>query len=194
MRRRLLGNDHLDVSATLVYIGTILYRKSVFSVAIELFSESLRIRKTALGNDHRDVAFVLYNIALVHQQRGCHDEAIESYSETLRIEKLVLGENHRDVSMTLFKLGEVHKAAGALEEALKCFQNSLAVERSLPSSSANNASVPPKTVDSSQRRPQQQPTTGPDHAAMARALNEIENIHLARGDVVPIMQAFNKPV
>ena len=84
-----------------MYIGAILYRKSVFSVAIKLFSESLRIRKTVLGNDHRYVAFVLYNIALVHQQRGCHDEAIESYSETLPIEELVLGEHHHDVPMTL---------------------------------------------------------------------------------------------
>mmetsp|Transcript_4565 Transcript_4565/g.10310 ORF Transcript_4565/g.10310 Transcript_4565/m.10310 type:complete len:303 (+) Transcript_4565:2439-3347(+) len=178
MRRRLLGNDHLDVSATLVYIGTIMYRKSDFSVAIELFSESLRIRQAALGKDHRDVAFVLYNIALINQQRGCYEEAIESYSETLRIEKLVLGEAHRDVSMTLFKLGEVNKAAGDLDEALKCFQNSLAVERSL-SSSVNNASVPPAAV-------------GPDHAAMARALNEIGNIHLARSEVVPMMEAFNE--
>jgi len=188
MRRRLLGNDHLEVGATLVYIGTIRYRKSDFSVAIELFSESLRIRQAALGKDHRDVAFVLYNIALINQQRGCYEEAIESYSETLRIEKLVLGETHRDVSMTLFKLGEVNKAAGDFDEALKCFQNSLAVERSL-SSSANDASVPPAAVDASQRH-QHQPD--PDHAAMARALNEIGNIHLSRGDVVPMMAAFNE--
>ena len=110
-----MGNNHLGVSATLVFIGTILYRKSVFSVAIELFSESLQIRKTVLGNDHCDVAFALYNIALVQQQCGYHDEAIESYSEKLHIEGLVLGEHHRDVSMTLLggkawesKMDELH--------------------------------------------------------------------------------------
>ena len=48
------------------------------AVAMELFLESLRIRRAALGDDHRGVAFVLYNIALVHQQRGCYAEAIES--------------------------------------------------------------------------------------------------------------------
>jgi len=195
MRRRLVGSEHLDVSATLVYIGTILYRKSVSSVAMELFSESLRIRKAALGDDHRDVAFVLYNIALVHQQRGCHEEAIESYSETLRIEKLVLGKNHRDVSMTLFKLGEVNKAAGDLEEALKCFKDSLAVERSLSSSSSSpaiSANVNRTAADAGHRYQQQATSGGSDPAAMARALNEIGNLHLARGDVVPMMQAFNE--
>lgn len=193
MRRRLLGNDHLDVSANLVYIGTILYRKSVFSVALELFTESLRIRMAALGKDHRDVAFALYNIALVHQQRGCYEEAIESYSETLRIEKLVLGTNHRDVSMTLFKLGEVNKAAGDLDEALRCFQSSLDVERSMTSSSdASSAALVNNNGDGAGQRRQQQQVTGPDHAAMARALNEIGNIHLARGDVVPMMAALNE--
>ena len=180
MRRRLLGCDHLDVSATLVYLGTILYRKSIFSTALELFSESLRIRQSTLGKVHRDVAFVLYNIALVHQQCGSYDEAIESYSETLRIERLVLGENHRDISMTLFKLGEVHKVAGDLEEALKYFKNSLEVERSLSSSSslADNMSTEEEAC--------------PDYAAMARALNEIGNIHLALGNVVEMMEAFNE--
>lgn len=190
MRRRLLGNDHLDVAATLVYIGTILYRKSVFSVAIELFAESLRIRRAALGRDHRDVAFVLYNIALVHQQRGCYEEAAEAYSETLRIEKLVLGEGHRDVSMTLFKLGEVNRAAGNLDEALGCFRESLLVEQNLapPSDDANPAS----TADASSGRGRPRQQAGPDHGAMARALNEIGNIHLARGEVVPMMEAFNE--
>jgi len=182
MRRKLLGDDHIDVSATLVYIGTILYRKSVFSVAMELFSEALRIRQTVLGRDHRDVAFALYNIALVHQQRGCYEQAIEYYAETLRVEKIVLGERHRDVSMTLFKLGEVNKAAGDLEEALKCFQKSLDIERSLDESTSSSES-------DGGRRPQQ---TSSDPAAMARTLNEIGNIHLARGDVVPMMDAFNE--
>lgn len=181
MRRRLLGNDHLDVSATLVYLGTILYRKSIFNTALELFSESLRIRQSALGKVHRDVAFVLYNIALVHQQCGSYEEAIESYSETLRIERLVLGETHRDIAMTLFKLGEVHKVAGDLEEALKYFENSLAVERSLSSS-------PSSSTDTMSSEEEQ----SPDYAAMARALNEIGNIHLALGNVVEMMEAFNE--
>mmetsp|Transcript_5063 Transcript_5063/g.12687 ORF Transcript_5063/g.12687 Transcript_5063/m.12687 type:complete len:1180 (+) Transcript_5063:50-3589(+) len=190
MRRRLLGNDHLDVSATLVYIGTILYRKGVHSVATELFAESLRVRRAKLGNDHRDVAFVLYNIALVHQQRGCYEEAIEAYGETLRIERLVLGDGHRDVGMTLFKMGEVKKAAGDLEGALRCFGESLEVERGIPCV----ASSAPSSSDNGQGRQQrQQPSaTAPDHAAMARALNEIGNIHHARGDAVPMMEALSE--
>lgn len=156
-----------------------MYRKSIFSTALELFSESLRIRRSALGNVHRDVAFVLYNIGLVHQQCGSYEEAIASYSETLRIERLVLGENHRDISMTLFKLGEVHKVAGDLEEALRYFKDSLAVERNLSTTSSSSTDIMSTEEE-------------PDHAAMARALNEIGNIHLALGNVVEMMEAFNE--
>ncbi|KAL7486343.1 hypothetical protein ACHAW6_015561 [Cyclotella cf. meneghiniana] len=189
MRRRLMGNNvedsgvreqrSLDVAATLVYVGTILYRKSLFPMAIELYTESLQIRQKILGKDNRDTAFVLYNIALVHQQRGDYEKSIEFYTETLRIEKIVLGERHKDVCMTLYKLGEVNKAAGKLTEALQCFQESLEIERSL----LNNP------FHSTGRRQQQ---SGPDPATMARTLTEIGNIHLAQGDVVPMMDAFNE--
>lgn len=189
MRRRLMMNENnttdvceqrsLDVAATLVYIGTILYRKSLFPVAIELYTESLAIRQKILGKYHRDTAFVLYNIALVHQQRGEYEQSIEFYTETLRIEKIVLGEKHKDVCMTLYKLGEVNKAANKLTEALQCFQESLEIERGL----SNN---PSQTAG---RRSQQ---SGPDPATMARTLTEIGNIHLAQGDVVPMMDAFNE--
>jgi tetratricopeptide (TPR) repeat protein len=184
MRRRIVaagGNDqsNLDVAATLVYIGTILYRRTQFHAAIELFTESLQLRQQFLGKDHRDTAFVMYNIALVHQQRGDYEKSIEFYTETLRIEKVVLGENHKDVCMTLFKLGEVNKHAGKTVEALQCFQESLEIERSL----SNN---PSRVVGT---RPH---SSSPDPAAMARTLTEIGNIHLANGDVVPMMDAFNE--
>lgn len=184
MRRRLAaagGNDQaiLDVAATLVYIGTILFRRSLFPAAIELFSESLGLRQKILGKDHRDTAFVLYNIALVHQNRGDYEKSIEYYTETLRIEKIVLGERHKDVCMTLFKLGEVNKNAGKSAEALQCFQESLEIERSL----SNN---PSRVIG------RRNHSNGPDPAAMARTLTEIGNIHLANGDVVPMMDAFNE--
>ena len=166
MRRSELGDSHLDVSATLTYLGTILYRKNMISTALQLFTESLRIRRNILGEDHRDVSFTLYNIGLCQQLQGNYKEAIACYRETLRVEKLVLGENHRDVSMTLYKLGEVFKANGELDRGLQCFQGALRIERN---------------------------TVGHDDpATLARTLNEIGNIHLARGDAAPMMDAFNE--
>jgi tetratricopeptide (TPR) repeat protein len=166
MRRNTLGDSHLDVSATLTYLGTIFYRKNMISTAMQLFNESLRIRRDKLGINHRDVSFTLYNLGLCYQLQGSFKEATECYKETLRVEKLVLGEGHRDVSMTMYKLGEAYKALGALENALDSFTEALAIERN---------------------------TLGQeDPATVARTLNEIGNIQLARGDVIPMMEAFNE--
>jgi tetratricopeptide (TPR) repeat protein len=68
--------------------------------------------------------------------------------------------------MTMFKLGEVYKSHGDFENALTNFTNALRIERN---------------------------TVGHDDpATIARTLNEIGNIHLARGDVIPMMEAFNE--
>ena len=166
LRRKVLDKNDLDLSSTLTYLGTILYRRNMLSLAMEIFQESLQIRTFVHGPDHRDVAFTMYNCGLVHQQTGAYAEAIDCYKETLRVEKLVLGDEHRDVAMTLFKLGEVYKAEGDEENALQSFQSALAIER--------------KTVGES------------DPATIARTLNEIGNIHLSRGDVIPMMEAFNE--
>ncbi len=46
-----------------------------------------------------------------------------------------------------------------------------------------------------QQHQQQFPSRGePDHVTMARALNEIVNIHLTRGNIVPMMRALNKAI
>ena len=133
---------------------------------MQLFVESLRIRREKLGKDHRDVSFTLYNLGLCHQLQGSYKEAIECYRETLRVEKLVLGATHRDVSMTMYKLGEAYKANAQLDKALSSFEGALSIERN--------------TIGQE------------DPATVARTLNEIGNIHLARGDVIPMMEAFNE--
>lgn len=166
MRRSVIGDDHLDVSCTLTFLATIFYRKSMVSTAIELFSESLRIRQIKLGQNHRTVSFTLYNIGLCHQSQGNLMDAIDCFKETLRIEKAVLGGAHKDVSMTLIKLGEIYNANGDLDGALSSFKDALVVERNMLG--------------------QQNPE------AIARIMNEIGNIYLDRGDVVPMMEAFGE--
>mmetsp|Transcript_65852 Transcript_65852/g.73474 ORF Transcript_65852/g.73474 Transcript_65852/m.73474 type:complete len:221 (-) Transcript_65852:2929-3591(-) len=166
MRRNIFGDDHLDVSSTLTYHGTIYCRQSQISNAMKLFAKSLRIRQAKLGKNHRDISFTMYNIGLCQQLQGDLAEAVDCFTETLGIEKNVLGEDHKDVSITMFKLGEVFKAKGDLNQALINFQGALAIECN--------------TLEQE------------DPAAIARTLNEIGNIHLTRGDVVPMMEAFQE--
>jgi tetratricopeptide (TPR) repeat protein len=164
MRRNVLGDDHLDVANTLTSLGTIFYRRTMIATAIHLFAVSLRIRQAKLFQDHRDVSFTMYNLGLCHHVQGSYREAIKCYNESLRIEKIVLGEDHKDVSMTLYKLGEANRANGDADQALICFEQALSIERI--------------TLEKE------------DPAVVARTLNEIGNIHLAKGNVIPMMKAF----
>jgi tetratricopeptide (TPR) repeat protein len=68
--------------------------------------------------------------------------------------------------MTLYKLGEAYKAHGDLSKALECFEGALKIER--------------KTLGRD------------DRSTVARTLNEIGNLYLARGEVVHMMAAFNE--
>jgi tetratricopeptide (TPR) repeat protein len=164
IRRSVLGDDHLDVSATLTYLGTIFYRRSGTSMALQLFNESLRIRIDHHGTLHRDVSFTLYNISLCQMLLGSYKEAIRCYEETLRIEEAVLGPKHKDVSMTTFKLGEAYAADGEFEKALSSFRTSLEIERSFQEDA--------------------------DPATIARILNEIASLYLAEGDTQRMMETY----
>ena len=164
MRRSVLGDDHLDVAATLTYLGTIFYRRSMISAALQLFTESLRIRKEKLGRNDRDVSFTLYNVGLCHLLQGENKSAISCFEETLQIETDLLGRKHKDVALTLFKLGEAHKADGDLDAALMCFKKALEIER--------------KVIGKD------------DPATVARTLNEIGNVFLAKGNVSEMMVHF----
>lgn len=171
MKRRISRNNDVDFSATLVYIATILSRRRDFQGAMECLTEALQIRESALGRNCRDVAFVLYNIGLIHQQRGRYEAAIESYKDTLFIEKVVLGERHRDIALTLLKLGEAFKAASNFDAALKYFEEYMSIMREISERGEPSRS---------------------DQASMARTLNEIGNIYLARGDTRSMMEALNE--
>lgn len=167
LRRKVLGDQHLDVATTLTHLGCIIYRKNLVSTALKLFSEAFEIRKSNQIKDDKDISFTLYNIGLCHQVQGNYREAIECYTKTLDIERKAFGENHKDVAITTFKLGEVYKNMGNFDRALVFFQAALRIERA--------ASI----------------NVG-DFTSLARVLVEIGNIHLSRGNLEPMMEAFGE--
>merc|ERR1712151_565016 len=69
MRRRLLGNDHIDVAATAYNAGQTFHQLGEFEEAMELYEEFLVIAKKHLGSNHRDVAIMLKCMAQIHHER-----------------------------------------------------------------------------------------------------------------------------
>ena len=56
MRRHLLGDDHLDVAATIYNAGQTHHQQGQLQEAMRLYQEFLRIAQQRLGVYHRDVA------------------------------------------------------------------------------------------------------------------------------------------
>ena len=79
----------LEVAATLNCLGVLYFHlpKAETEKAMELYMESLAIRRAVLGADceSREVATTLNNIGRIHYMKGEHDKALDLYREALRM-------------------------------------------------------------------------------------------------------------
>ncbi len=62
--------------------------------AVELFEDSLAVKRLAFGERHHEVAFTLYNLALVYMEQNALLSASTSFAEAQAIAIETLGPNH----------------------------------------------------------------------------------------------------
>eukprot|EP00957_Ditylum_brightwellii_P068589 5207298-Ditylum_brightwellii.AAC.1 len=84
IRRMILGNDHLDVGASLSNLGQTYHQMGELKKAMELYQEFWCLAKVRLGENHRDIASILSSIAQIHHEQKEHDKAIEYYVKALQ--------------------------------------------------------------------------------------------------------------
>lgn len=101
--RAVLGQDAVtkEIATTINNIGRIHYMKGEHTLALEVYSEALTMRKSLFGNNHLDVAATVYNAGQTFHQCGNLDKAMELYGQFLAIAKSRLGYQHRDVAIML---------------------------------------------------------------------------------------------
>ena len=85
IRRRALGEDHVDVATSLANIGRVYADQGKHVKALETFDKALATYDRALGVDSRDSAGVYYNIAIDKKRCGDAAGALESARESVRI-------------------------------------------------------------------------------------------------------------
>ena len=124
MRKKLLGNNDIDVAKTFLNLANVQYLNGDFAGAEENFSESLRILRQRLTPEHPYLAVVQNNLATLLSKKGEYAAAAEMYSATLEMRKKTLKE-HPFVAYSMTQLaialtanGELERAKGLLEEAL----------------------------------------------------------------------------
>jgi tetratricopeptide (TPR) repeat protein len=85
IKRRALGEDHVDVAGTLQNIGNVHRNQGKNAEALEMLGMALAIYDRALGIDNVKRAFVYYKIALDAGRSGDVAGALEGARESVRI-------------------------------------------------------------------------------------------------------------
>jgi tetratricopeptide (TPR) repeat protein len=131
IRRRSLGNQHLDVADSLDHLARLLEAKGDYDDAESLLTESLAMRRLLLGNQHLKIADSLNSLALLLQSQGDYDAAEPLFRESLTMRRRLLGGEHLDVADSLNNLALLLQLKGDYDTAEPLFRESLAMRRQL---------------------------------------------------------------
>ena len=132
IRRRVLGNDSLEVAESLHSLGFVLQQRYRIDEAGPFYLEGLAIRRRVLGNESLEVAQSLAGVGYF-LFAGEHKlaEAESTFREGLRIYRKLLGNEHSYVAQALDNLSLVVTARGRAPEAQTMCREALAIRRKL---------------------------------------------------------------
>ena len=128
LRRAHLGDNHLDVAATLGNLSNVLAEMDRSDEARELSRQALAIQQRILGPRHPDVALALSTVA-----RRTSDLAVAEslYRATRDIQRAALGAQDAAVATTDRDLAGILQARGKYDEAEAMLRESLAIRERL---------------------------------------------------------------
>src|SRR5204862_95934 len=96
--------------------------------ALDLFEETLALRKTTLGRDHPDTLISMNNLANSYVELDRHADAIKLHGETLALQKAKLGLDHPSTLMSMGNLAVSYAALGRYADALKLHDETIALK------------------------------------------------------------------
>jgi CHAT domain-containing protein/Tfp pilus assembly protein PilF len=129
IRKKVLGNNHLDVAESLNSLGLLYYSQGRYNEAELFHKRALAIRKAQLGDNHPDTATSLNNLALLYESQGRYAEAEPIYKEALAIRKKQLGNSHPDTATSLNNLAGLYESQGRYSEAEPLYKQALAISK-----------------------------------------------------------------
>ncbi len=127
-RRRVLGEQHPQVSTSMGRLGRVLLARGSYAEAEQMYRESLRRNRSALGDSHLDTLNTMSNLADVLQEEGSLAESESLYRQAIEKGTRVLGEQ-ADMAGWYAGLGAVLFNEGRNIEADQAFQRGLAICR-----------------------------------------------------------------
>lgn len=116
--RRMLGEEHVIVSAAMGNLASVMGRRGAWQEALQLQAGALEIRRKALGAQHPATATALGNLAYNRYALGDFDTAQAELEEALRIHRTTAGPAHPHTLNDLRNLVALHYTMGSIEPAI----------------------------------------------------------------------------
>ncbi len=130
-RRRIYGNEHSQVAASLHHRGEWLRETGRYDPARRVLRQALEMRERLLGAEHPQVADSLTALADLLFVRGEYVGAEELFRRALAIRRGLHGEEHPDVATSLSDLGATLYELGRLEDAEPLLRGALQLRQRL---------------------------------------------------------------
>jgi len=129
IRRKLLGNDHVDVAVTASELSRAFRDLGDGERAEALLLETLRIRRKIFGEEHTETATTENDLALLLLDQGKLPEAAALLRQSLAVHRKVFGDEHAGTARVMDNLGVVTEQMGDVAEAESLYRQSLAIRR-----------------------------------------------------------------
>jgi len=131
IRRRLLGNTHRDIAASLHELAMNLKAQGDYAAAEPLHREALAMLRNLHGDEHPDVATGLNSLASLLYEQGDYSAAEPLFREALAMRRRLLGDEHPDIASCLNNLASLLRVQGDYTGAEPLFREALAMRRKL---------------------------------------------------------------
>ena len=127
LRRRLYGDDSLEVATALHDLGVMQFEQGDLKEAEATLRDALARREQRLGPDDPGLAPILSDLGEAFSGLGKYEEGEQAHRRALAINRRALGEDDLEVSMNLSDLGVLLYGHGRFSEAGDLFREALRI-------------------------------------------------------------------
>jgi len=131
IRRRVLGDEHVDVADTLSNLGTVKMRMGDYSAAEPFLQEAVATKRKLFGENDVRLTVTLNNLANALNNLGRTDEAEQIHRQILALRRNMSGNEHPDVAVTLNNLAFLLMNEGKYDSAETMFREALDIRHKL---------------------------------------------------------------
>lgn len=164
-RRRILGDDHLDVARTLTNLAQVRAESDDLEASESLTREALAIRRKHYGAEHAEIAESLNDIAYLSRAKGEVETAEALYREALAMRRKLLGNDDLYTASSLSNLAVLLANKGDLAAAEPLYREALQALRK---------------------------SYGDDHPDVSLTLNNLGSLLRAKGDYAAAERAHRE--